>query len=400
MAGLKLEKHKEVSINSKIQYFKNPKEIRISLNGGIPLVEINDYVKKGMKVVKKEPWNSFICSSISGTVKDIKEKDYILIENDDREQELFLDIKPKYTKEECIEQIQNAGIIGLGGAGFPTFIKYKLENIHTLVINAVECEPYITADYMLSIYRSKEVIECIEMLMDFYKIKECFIGLKEHNRPLKEAFLKYIKRSNIHVVEVKDKYPMGWEKSLIRATKHVSYQKLPSEKNIVVNNVSTIYAIYEALTAGKTLTERIVTITGDIQNPCNVLVKNGTSLKELLEYLKIDSKEFQIIAGGPMMGKLVEEDFHLDSTINCLLFLKQNKYEKETTCLRCGKCASVCPVLLEPVLIRDSIKDLEILKKLNPSRCIECGLCSYICPASIPLRDKVKEAKQRVRKEK
>ena len=192
---------------------------------------------------------------------------------------------------------------------------------------------------------------------------------------------------------------MGWERTLVRQVKHVEYRTLPIERGIVVNNISTIYAIYEALKYNKPVMERFVTFTGDgLKNPRNVLLKVGTSAFEVLEKLEIDAREYIVVAGGPMMGDaILDEELVITPNLNCVLVLKKGLEDIETTCLRCGKCVEVCPAKISPVMIRDHLKDPGYLSRLQPLKCVECGLCSYICPAKIRVRESVREAKKIVK---
>ena len=194
---------------------------------------------------------------------------------------------------------------------------------------------------------------------------------------------------------------MGWEKNLVKYIKKTDYQNIPLERGIIVNNVSTIFAIYEALKYKKPLTERIVTFTGEnLKRPQNVLVKNGTMSSEIIEKVGgIKKKNTVFVAGGPMMGKKIESnEMIINIYDNCVLLVDEPN-EPETQCLRCGKCVLNCPAKLSPILIRDAKQDKNKLNKLEPNRCIECGLCSYICPAKINIRNAVKEAKELMRKE-
>ena len=208
----------------------------------------------------------------------------------------------------------------------------------------------------------------------------------------------------IKLVLVPDIYPMGWEKKLVEYITSEKIEKLPIEKGIVVNNISTIYAIYEALKYHKPLIEKIVTITGNmIKNPTNILVKIGTPIDEVIEYIGgyKRKKEIVLIAGGPMMGTSIDkEDLIISSTLGSVIANEYEKVEQALPCLRCGKCVNVCPAKIEPVLIKDYLNNEDVLKNLNVDKCISCGLCSYICPSKIDVRNYVSEAKNKIRKDK
>lgn len=421
IAGIKINGHKQMSIKSKIGVYNKMKYVYIPLISGndtniTVAVKKGDYVYKGSVIGKRKgDLRIPIHSSISGTVVDYQEKycsngakvKCVVIENDyldALENEYENNDITKYTKKEFIKTIQECGIVGLGGSGFPTYIKYNTDQkINTLIVNAVECEPYITADYVLIREKCEEILETIDAIREINNIDEAIIAIKSHNTELKQIIDNYIGTYlKIKLVLVPNIYPMGWEKSLVKYIKKTDYSKIPLEKGIVVNNVSTIYAIYEALKYHKPLTERIVTFTGEnLKRPQNVLVKCGTSASEIIKKVGgINDKDVLYVAGGPMMGKNIPtEDMVINYNDNSVLVLLDYEQEEETTCLRCGKCVENCPAKLSPVIINENLNNIEKLKKLEPNHCIECGLCSYICPAKINVRNKIIEAKNKLRKE-
>ena len=231
-------------------------------------------------------------------------------------------------------------------------------------------------------------------------IPKAYIAIKETNDVIASEFKKYIGTyPNISLSFVSDGYPAGWEKNIVSEVLNITYDKYPSEKGVLVSNVSTVYAIYDMLKNNRPLTERVITITGSgIKKPQNVRVKIGALMSEIIEHIDgyKDLKNPLFIAGGPMMGKsLPTDDLLVTKDLNCVIVM-ENKLSYPNVCISCGKCASVCPVKLLPVLIMKNIKDDKKLKDLDPKRCIECGLCSYICPSKIEVREFVKEAKERV----
>ena len=246
-------------------------------------------------------------------------------------------------------------------------------------------------------------METIDAIREINGIDEAIIAIKETNIELKEIIDNYIGTYlKLKVELVPDIYPIGWEKSLVKYIKKTGYNLYPIEKGIVVNNVSTIYAIYEALKYHKPLTERIVTFTGEnLKRPQNVMVKVGTSAQEIIEKIGgTKRKEAIYIAGGPMMGKQIPtDDIIINNNDNCILVLDKIDFEESTKCTRCGKCVENCPAKLSPIIIKENLKHKEILKKLEPNKCVECGLCSYTCPAKINVRELVKHAKEILRKE-
>ena len=416
---VKIDKHRLTQ--DKLKVYNKPKKVYIPLISGNDtditiLVNKGEYVYKGTIIGKRKgDFRIPIHSSVSGKVLDFEERicyngqrvKCVVIENDFKEQiEQKLSVKRsinKYTKEEFINLLRENGVVGLGGAGFPTYVKYEPKKINTLIVNAVECEPYITADDNLARQKCEEILETIDAILEINKIKEAIIAIKKENVQLKQIFDNFIGTYlKIKIKLVPNIYPMGWERKLIKEVTNKEYDKYPIEQKIVVNNISTIYAIYEVLKYNKPLIERVVTFSGENLEECtNVLVKIGTPVKEILEQLKIKGEGI-IVAGGPMMGKKVD-DLVVSPNLNCVLSLKNNK-DIHTSCLNCGKCVLVCPVKLVPVAIMKTKckKDNSIKKiiKLHPEKCIECGLCSYICPAKLNVRERVKDAKKLIRGDK
>lgn len=418
--GVKLDLGKEITKYSNLENFTNPKYVYIPLVSGNDknitlVVKKGDYVYKGSIVGKsKGNFRIPIHSSVSGIVVDFVEKRYldgelvkcVKIENDFKEQFVNKEVKKnkinRYSKEDFIKILQNCGVIGMGGAGFPTYVKYNTDKkINTLIVNAVECEPYITSDYALINEKMDEILEAIDAVMEINSIKEGIIAIKKSEKELIKKFNNYLGTyPKIKVVGINNIYSNGWERKLINIIKHIDYHILPLEKGIVVNNVSTMYAIYEALKYQKPLFERFVTFSGkNLNKPCNVLVKVGTLAVDVLEFLEgPKNKDYLLIAGGPMMGnEITDKKLVISSNLNCVLVDNICNKEDINVCIRCGKCTNVCPVHLSPVLIKDHVEQSEKLKKLKATRCMECGLCSYVCPSKIKIREIVKQGKEKVR---
>lgn len=414
--GTKLFSYKNDTKNAEITVYNKPEFVYIPLVNGSDkditlLVKKGDYVYKGTPLGKRKGDIKIpIISTISGKVVDFVVKPYldgtsvkcVKIENDFKEKNIESKNYPKIEKKEFLELLHDNGIIGLGGAGFPTHVKYDTDKkIKTLLVNAVECEPYISADYVLLNTHTEEVLECIDMILDINNIDEAVIAVKKSNIELIKTLNSFIGTYlKIKVKEVPDVYPMGWEKRLIEEVFNITYDKLPIEVGIVVNNVSTIFAINQVLKYNEPFTEKIVTFAGNaLKKPQNVLVKIGTEAKEVIEKL-IEYKgdyEVNFIAGGPMMGESVNSDeLIISPSLNCVL-VNFNKNDKTVECLRCGKCIEVCPVGICPVLVKDNIEKVEKLKKLDVNRCISCGLCSYICPSKILVREYVQKAKEKIK---
>ena len=395
MAGYKLPHHKHMSMNE-LKSFLNPKDIY--LEQGDSKLLVGDYVYKYQTIGHKERFNVPIISSVSGTVVDIKDG-YIKIKNDlleKTEKEIINRDVSKIKKEEFLDIIEKAGIIGMGGAGFPTHMKYKTDkNIELLIVNAVECEPYITADYSIMNEKCNELLEGINNIIRINKINNAILAIKKTNVEVIKKFKEIIdKYPKIELRIVRDIYPMGWERTLIKEVTKKEYDILPIELGIVVNNISTIFAINNALKHDIPLVERIVTITGEnVKNPGNVMVKIGTSVNEILKFMGGILDDSVLISGGPMMGVEINKTEYIKPQMNCILVLPKPKEENIINCLRCGKCVSACPANLAPVLIKECSNKEELIK-LQVNKCISCGLCSYICPSRIDLRNIVNEKKE------
>lgn len=379
MKGIKLEQNKNISLeynikktDTKYLYFNVPDNYDIK-------IKKNDKVK--INTILAESLNdTSIISSVSGKVVQCDK--VIKIQNDYKENIEKIDIS-NMTKEKFVQLLKDSGIKGMSGSGYKTYKKYDIPSIKTLVVNAIECEPYITSDYALIREHSKEIIEGIKKIMEINNIEKSIIVIKRNNHNIEQYFKEYL-TSNITIYKTKNIYPAGWSKGLMKELFNLDYTEHATDNGIIVNNVATIYAI-KRLLDGIRLESRVVTITGDTPNRGNYLLKIGTDIKDIM-----DTKN--LIIGGPMMG-LEYNNNYITSQIGCLLVL-DNKQESESPCIRCGKCINVCPVNIEPVLIKDNINNKDKLQSLNPNRCIGCGLCSYICPARINLRDIVSKAKK------
>jgi electron transport complex protein RnfC len=255
---------------------------------------------------------------------------------------------------------------------------------------------------MLVRLHADEILEAMDAVMEINKIEKGVIAIKETNAEMKSKFEKYLGTyPKISLAFMRNVYPMGWEKMLIKEATGFEYEKLPGEVGVVVNNVSTMYAIYKALKHKSPISRRIITLTGEgIKKPQNVLIKIGTSMKDVISEVGgyNDLSKIRFIAGGPMMGKCLEsDDLIVTKNLNCVLVIKDFE-EGALPCIRCGRCIEACPAYICPVLIKDHVNDYEALKYLHPEKCIECGLCSYICPSKIRVRESVREAKKEIRR--
>lgn len=369
---------------------------------------VGDYIYIDDVLGINQGTNFALKSSTSGTIVGIEKKyisngklvDCLAIENDFKERYRNKPGKKKditkYPKAAFIQMLKNGGITGMGGSDLPTFLKYDYnKKYYCLIVNGVESEILTSADSAVMYHHPEEILECIDAIMEIMGIEKAYIAINENNQQVIKKLLKYINTyPNIKIWGVLDAYPSGWEKYLVNTITGKKYEKSPQEIGVIVNNVSTIYAIYELLKYGHALTEKIVTITGPgIKKPGNYKVKIGTNLSELMlktdGYTKIENPI--LIAGGLMKGKSIPQDeLIITKDLNTICII-EGKKEEVTSCIKCGKCSEVCPVGLMPVMIIDNHKKA---KKLKIDKCIGCGLCSYICPAKIEVREILKKIKE------
>lgn len=376
------------------------------------LVKEGDSVKVGTKIAaRNDHFYVPVYSSVSGVVKGVKKMmhsslkqvDHLIILNDGK-YEVDVPLKPidfeKATHKELENFVKEAGLVGCGGAGFPTYVKYMMpEKIDTLIINAVECEPFITSDYK-GIYENLDLfVHGVRAMFKLSGGKVGLVAIKESKKDLipvlQNSFSKY---PNIKVSLVPDVYPMGWERTLVYELTKKRYSKLPSEVGCVVSNATTAIAFGDALLNGMPITKKLVTVSGDgVNKPANVLAYIGTPVKELIDACGgYKGEEIVVVAGGPMMGKSMTTDgYVVDAATNAVTVL-QDKVLDEVACLRCGRCSDYCPSGLQPVRINtaEKNKDLVSLTKLSVMDCIECGLCSFVCPSKIEVTEGVKKAKR------
>ncbi len=401
MLGIKLDGKKDISLKGKFNTFDNPKIVKIPLIQGKisyeTILKKDDSVSIGSIIGKCIKYDLPLFSSVSGKIKNI-DNNFITIENDG---EYSLDYRVEKNnidnKDDFINLIRNKGIVGLSGSMYPTYLKYNNSQFDVLIVNGVECEPYNTVDYTVMVNYFDNIISVLELMINLFDIKECFIAIKGKNKYLKEMIrTKLSDNERIKLVLIPDFYPMGWSRNLVRYIKHTDYDKHTIEKGIIINNVSTIYSIYEAIFLNKPLIDRIVTFTGDALNkPCNIRVRFGTSIKDVIEYIGGYKKQSAvIISSGPMMGYNLENDEGvITSSLTSFIALSHSNDEKTLKCLRCGKCIENCPAKIYPVLVKDNINNIDELKRLSVNKCIGCGICSYVCPAKINLREYVEKAR-------
>lgn len=374
-----------------------------------PIVKKGDRVLVGQKIAEASGYVSAnIHASISGTVKSIEPRltaggtkvNSIVIENDGLFEtidfsENIMDLSTLY-REDIKDIIKEAGIVGMGGAGFPANVKLSPKNeddIDYIIVNGAECEPYLTSDYRRMIEEADKIILGLQICVNLFDKAQGIIAI-EDNKPeavkLMREKLKDNKKITVNVV--KTKYPQGAERQLIYANtgRYVNSKMLPADAGCIVHNVDTIASIYEAVIEGKPLYKRIVTVTGDaINNPCNLLVRTGTSCQELIEAaggFKEGVSPEKIISGGPMMGKAMYSlDVPATKGVSALLCMSHDEVQdwEPSNCIRCGRCVDVCPGKVVPSLLAKYAEhgDIDAFLKHDGMECCECGCCSYICPA-------------------
>lgn len=391
-----------------------------------PCVQIGERVLSGQKIGDTDAFVSApIHSSVSGTVTAIEPRLHpngkkvmsVVIENDFK-YELHPDIYKRnnidtLNKEEKIKIIREMGLVGLGGATFPTHIKLNPpadKKIEYLIINGAECEPYLTSDYRLMIESPSYIFKGIELIKDLLGVKKCYIGI-ENNKPAAISSMREIAKSyeNTEIAVLKTKYPQGSEKHLIKAItgREVPSGKLPADVGVVVNNIDTCIAVYNALIYRMPVMSRIVTVSGTgIGKPANFRVRIGTSFTDILENAQWNKEATtKIIMGGPMMGiaQYSTDVPAIKGTSALLAFTKEETTEQKTlNCIKCGQCVSACPMRLVPAMLNTHAKaeNYDILTKMNIMDCVECGICSYTCPCRNPITQNIKTAKARIRLQK
>ncbi len=419
----------KLSAGRAIEVLPLPEQAFIPLNQnlgapGVPLVQKGEQVKTGQLIAKGEAFiSSNVHSSVSGKVLKIDDlmdpsgyrrpSVVIQVEGDewvpsiDRSETLVRNIS--LSQKEIIEKIHEMGIVGLGGATFPSHVKLMVpagKKAEVLIINGVECEPYLTADHRLMLEKGAEILVGTSILMKGLGVERAIIGI-ENNKPDAISNMSELSKSfqGITIVPLRVKYPQGGEKQLIKAVtgREVPSGKLPIEVGAVVNNVGTAFAVYEAVQKNKPLFERVVTITGkSLKEPGNYLVRTGTPISMLIEKAGgLPDDTGKIIGGGPMMGKaLLSTEIPVVKGSSGILILRKNESKRVPVihCIRCARCVSACPMGLEPLLLaqyaqQEMWDDCERERVMD---CIECGSCHYTCPSGRPLLDYIRLGKFRV----
>ncbi|SCY16315.1 electron transport complex subunit RsxC [Alkaliphilus peptidifermentans] len=423
--GVHPPEFKEPTAHLPIEKATEPKIVVIPLQQhiGAPceaIVKVGDHVTVGQKIGEAKGFVSAnVHSSVSGEVKGIEQKPAagggdvlsVIIESDGHN-EVDPSIAPKgsidnLSAAEIMEIIKEAGIVGMGGATFPTHVKLSPppeKKIDTIILNGAECEPYLTADHRLMLESPEDVVYGLRAMMKAVGVDKAFIGI-ENNKPdalevMKKAAADY---ANIEVVGLYTKYPQGAEKQLIWACtqREVPSGGLPMEVGVIVNNVGTAAQIAKTIKTGMPLIERITTVSGKgIKDPKNLLIKIGVPIKDVIEQCGGYNEEpSKIIMGGPMMGlaQYNDEVTITKGSSGLLIFTDgEAKLPDEMPCIRCGKCVEICPAYLQPLHISNfARKDMmEHAEKYRALDCIECGSCSFICPSKIPLLHAIRLSKR------
>ncbi|MBS9775858.1 MAG: electron transport complex subunit RsxC [Fusobacterium sp.] len=411
--------------NMAVEKLSSPNEIYLPLlqHIGVPLnpiVNVGDRVLKGQKVAEADGLATPVHSPVSGTVTKIENRIFplagkimtIFIENDGKEEWAELSKIENWEtaeKKELLDMIKEKGIVGIGGATFPTHVKLNPPpnvKIDTLLLNGAECEPYLNSDNRLMLENPKSIIEGIKIIKKILEVKNAYIGIEDNKPEAIEIMTKAAEGTGIGVVPLKTKYPQGGEKQLIKAilNRQVPSGQLPSAVGVVVQNTGTAAAVYEGIVNGIPLIEKIVTVSGGaIGTPKNLKVAIGTPFHYLLDHCKIERENMErLVMGGPMMGLAqMSEDATIIKGTSGLLALtkKEMRPYKTRPCISCSKCISACPMGLTP-LMYDRLcekKEFDQMAEYNLMDCIECGSCSYACPTNRPLAAAIKTGKNKLR---
>ena len=417
--GVHVPDMKALAKDAPIEELPEPAKVTIAMSQSlgkpaIPCVNVGDKVAKGQLIAQANgAISSNVFASISGTVTDIvmltnesgTEGQFVVIEGDGEGRVEYLPPISDPTAEQIVQRVKDAGIVGLGGAGFPTAVKLQPRTpVDTFIINGSECEPYLTCDYRVMLEKTDEVVRGARYIAKALGVTRIMIGIETNKPDCIEAFEKY---DDVQVVALRKLYPMGGEKQLIYSAtgRKVGLGKLPADVGVVVNNVATCLAVCEAIELGKPDLDSILTVSGrSIERTTNVLVPVGTPFSYIIEKCggEKDAPK-KVVLGGPMTGIAVKDyDYFVKKTTSGILLLsdKEAAAEEPTPCLNCGLCADHCPMHLMPMntAFYSSAGDIDSAVKLGGVMyCIECGICEYVCPAKRPLIQAIRKTKAAVR---
>ncbi len=413
---------KNIAKDAALEVLPMPETVAISTSQSLgrpatPVVSAGQTVKEGELIARAEGLiSSDVFASICGTVTEIKtengangtDETFIVIKSDASGEKSYLPPLTDPSADEIKARIKDAGIVGLGGAGFPTAVKVAPKTpVDTLILNGAECEPYLTCDHRLMLEKADEIARGARYVAKALGVEKIIIGI-EANKP--DCIAVFEKYDDIQPVILKKQYPMGGEKQLIYVTtgRKVGIGKLPADIGVVVQNVATCYAVCEAVELGKPLYERVLTVSGKaVQNPKNLWVRVGTPVRSIIDYCGGESvTPKKVVQGGPMTGvALANYDNYTHKTTSGILLMteKEAAAEEPTPCVNCGKCADVCPMHLMPMntAFYAAANDFDAAAQYGQTMaCIECGACEYICPAKRPLIQAIRKTKAALRNKK
>lgn len=416
--GVKVKGKKDLTNNCSIELMPAPEKVYISLSQHIgapatPVVSVGDKVKLGQIIGEASGFISAnVYSSVSGEVVAIdtitnglnQKQTHVVIANDFKDEEVLLPPIKDEEPKTLIEQIRLAGIVGLGGAGFPTAVKLTPASpLDTLIINGAECEPYLTCDNRLMLEKTNEVYEGIKLVAKALGVSQIIFGIEKNKPQAIDLFSKY---QDIQIVKLKKQYPMGSEKHLIYCTtgRKVPAGKMPFDVGCCVQNVKTVLACRDAIINNKPLTQTVMTVSGNgIKTPKNLQLRIGTPFNDIIEYCGGSTEQtVKLVAGGPMMGKaLSSTQQFVRKTDSGLLVLTNGETDlsSPSNCINCARCAKNCPMRLMPMYIDSFVNngDYEKAEKYGAMNCLECGSCAFGCPAKRPLVQSMAMAKLKIK---
>lgn len=425
---MKIESMKHVTKKTGLTTMKDPEFFYVPLSQHIgqvakETVKVDDYVHRYEKIGEVSgKVSSMVHSPVSGKVTEIIEKPAangkkvktVVIKNDFKYKEIETEKRRieevgTFRRDEILEIIKEAGIVGEGGAQFPTHVKYDIgyKKIDTFIVNGAECEPYLTADYTIMSNYVEDLLGGIKIAEKLLRPREVVIGIEEENIDIAEHIEVIIKQSRLFNVKIQvlpTAYPQGSELQLIRSVtgKEIKKSEIPGNHGIIVSNVGTVKSMYDAFTEGKPLVERVVTVSGEkVKTKGNYLLKVGTPLSHIIEQLNPEDNA-KIVFGGPMMGEEVTETSTpvVKGTSGILFLSKDIDSVKRENCISCGYCVDVCPMGLMPMKFAESYRKEQYEKLVTVyhlDNCIECGACEYVCPSRVPLIKSIKEGKEKLR---
>ncbi len=425
--GVKLNHHKIISFSPDPPAFI-PQRVRIPLSMHIgapcePVVKVRDQVKVGQLIADSKAFvSSPIHASISGTVKSVQMADEVssgtkttIIEiQSDGKMEPYegLEVPEIHSKEDFLAAVRASGLVGLGGAGFPTAVKYTVKDgeIDTLIANGAECEPYITVDDYVMRYRQEEILDGMVTVLHWLNIPKGIIAIENNKLEAAQIILEKInahpeKYAKIQVMVMDSIYPRGMEKLVIYNAlgREVPAGKLPKDVGCIVSNTTTLLELGKYLNTGMPLVDKLITVDGTaIANSQNISVPIGTVISDLLDYVGLNQEPDLIMMGGPMMGvALADKGFSVLKQNNAILAMLEGEFDlsEESSCIRCSKCLDACPMCLQPTTLVKAIKkgDFAKAQQYDLMTCMECGSCAYVCPAKIPLVQYLRYGKSRLK---